>query len=406
MCNRLTIYFLAIGLFLFGPELASLAYGQTPILGPEVYTRGPGKPQKIVKSFSIEGHVPYALYVQNGDGKKGKVSSAVVEVNGIKILWPEDFDKQVDVLIAPVKLKEQNEIAVEVRSEPGTYVIVKILASTTPEILASVCPDHINVNGDTTVTISALMELKSNLTPSSVILTQYNETYKSATNLGSLYDDGTHGDLKAGDNQFRTQIVINESSPTRLHYRVSADYKYKEILKRVKSDFFSINVAKIPSVTETITPQGGTITIEGYASVTFPAGAFAASQSVTVSVTSSPETQEDYLESGEIFKAGPRLPYEIRIDSGFVEPVTSFNMVLFVPDSFIATLPSNAKIRIFVQIYQDGGEEVLDHFEIFPSTFNHATKTIQVTLSGNVFTNLRHIEDTYEAIVIVGTTFK
>lgn len=34
--------------------LTSFAYGQTPIFGPEVYTRGTGKPQKIVKSFSVQ----------------------------------------------------------------------------------------------------------------------------------------------------------------------------------------------------------------------------------------------------------------------------------------------------------------------------------------------------------------
>ncbi|MBI5875523.1 MAG: hypothetical protein HZB81_06745 [Deltaproteobacteria bacterium] len=155
-----------------------------------------------------------------------------------------------------------------------------------------------------------------------------------------------------------------------------------------------------------ISPQGGTVTLEGYASVIFPAGAFLNNNSVTVSATSFPETQENYNVSGSIFKAGPRLPYEIRINSGYVAPSTSFDVVLNVPDSFITTLPSGTKLRVFVQIFQEGGEEALDHFEIFPSTFDSIAKTISATLPDDVFTNLRHIEDTYEAIVIVGTTFK
>ncbi len=161
-----------------------------------------------------------------------------------------------------------------------------------------------------------------------------------------------------------------------------------------------------PSATGIIPPEGGIITLEGYASVTFPAGAFATSQDITIYVTSSPETQEDYDISGVIFEAGPRLPYEIRINSGYVAPSTSFDVLLNVPNSFIATLPVNAKIRVFVQIYQEGGEEILDHFEIFRSTFDPVAKTVSVTLPDDAFTNLRHIEDTYEAIIIVGTTFK
>lgn len=161
-----------------------------------------------------------------------------------------------------------------------------------------------------------------------------------------------------------------------------------------------------PSATGAIPPGGGTITLEGYASVTFPAGAFATNQNVSVFATSFPETEEDYNVSGSILKAGPRLPYEIRINSGYVAPSTSFDVVLNVPDTFIATLPTNAKIRVFVQIYYSSEHEVLDHFEIFSSVFDPVAKTVSVTLPDFAFTAMRHIEDTYEAIVIVGATFK
>lgn len=161
-----------------------------------------------------------------------------------------------------------------------------------------------------------------------------------------------------------------------------------------------------PSATGTIPSEGGTVTLEGYASVIFSAGAFTANQDVTVSATSFPETQEDYIESGSIFKAAHRLPYEIRINSGFVQPASSFDVILNVPDAFINTLPSNAKMRLFVQIYQDGGMEVLDNFEIFRSIFDPVTKTVRATLPKEVFTSLRHIENTYEAVIIIGSTLK
>ena len=159
-----------------------------------------------------------------------------------------------------------------------------------------------------------------------------------------------------------------------------------------------------PIATGTISPQGGTVTLEGYASVTFPAGAFAASQNVTVSATSLPETEEDFNVTAE----GPRLPYEIRINSGYVAPTASFDVLLNVPDSFIASLPSNYEIHAYAQIHEPpDAPELYDHFsDDFVSTFDSVTKTVHATLSDDAFTDLRHLDSTYEAIIIVGTTFK
>jgi len=158
-----------------------------------------------------------------------------------------------------------------------------------------------------------------------------------------------------------------------------------------------------PSAAGTISPQGGTVTLEGYATVTFPAGAFATSQNVTVSATSSPETQEDFNVTAE----GPRLPYEIRINSGYVAPTTSFDVILNVPDSFIVSIPSGYEIQVFVQIHEQlSAPEIYDHFHRFSSVFDSTAKILRTTLPKKAFTNLRQIEDTYEAIVIVGTALK
>lgn len=65
------------------------------------------------------------------------------------------------------------------------------------------------------------------------------------------------------------------------------------------------------TVTCNIPPGGGTCDLPGFASVTFPPGAFvtpAAFVPVTVSVTAFPETDEEFGETG----GDLRLPYEIR----------------------------------------------------------------------------------------------
>lgn len=399
---------LTVLLAFFTLAFIPLAYSETIVFGPEVYTRGTGKPQKIVKSFSaIRGQkqVPVTLSIKNGEGKRGKVTSAVIEINGKQVLGPEEFDKQVDEIKLPIKLDEQNEIAVEVRGKPGTYITVAVLREPLFEILAAAFGDYVNLNQPTTVTFSALLE-KSYPNLISVNLTQYDEKYKHVADLGILYDDGTHGDREAGDNSFRTQIVINELYPKMLNYRVSVVYKDNQTIKKVLSDFFSVNVAHIPSVTGVISPQGGTITLEGYAPVIFPAGAFPSNTTVKVMATSSPGTAEDYEHSVSIFEGGPRLPYEIRINSGYIEPATSFDIVLNVPDSFINTLPPNVDIQVFVQIFQASEHEAHDSFELFESTFDPLTKTVRAALPKSSFTIVRHVDGTYEAIVIVGTTLR
>ena len=133
MFNRLTVYLLAIGfglLSLLGSNFAVLAHGQTTIFGPEVYTRDTGKPQNIVKSFSVQNLTQeFTISVQNGEGKCGKVSSAVIELNGVRVVAPNEFNKQVDLITKPINLQEENEIAVQVRSEPGTSIVVTIVGS-------------------------------------------------------------------------------------------------------------------------------------------------------------------------------------------------------------------------------------------------------------------------------------
>lgn len=401
MFKKIKLYFLGIVLLLITPELTTLVYSQTTVFGPELYTRDTGKPQKIVKSFSANtGWVPFAISVKNGNGKKEKASSAVVDINGQSILNPDDFSKEISEIIVLVKLKAQNEIAVEVRGEPGTFITVTILGNSEPEISGYAEPDYVNLSIDTTVTILAFLE-KPN--PTSINLAQYDSKYMPVADLGILYDDGTHGDRKAGDNDFTAQIAINRSSTEMLYYRISALYKKSDgTFRNVLSNFFSVNAAHIPSVTGIVSPQGGTMTLEGYAIVTFPAGAFTADNTVTISATLSPESQSDFEDTIPT----PHLPYEIRINSGYVAPVTSFDVIVNIPDSFIASLPTNYKVEVYAQYFEPpDAPEIYGHFEDFPSTFDQIAKTVSTTLPKRIFSTMHHIDDTYEVVIIVGTFY-
>lgn len=109
-------------------------------------------------------------------------------------------------------------------------------------------PNNALTNTPTTVTITAQIGVDPDLIPYSVYLIKYNETYRPVANLGRLYDDGTHGDSLQGDNIFTALITVNEPSPTTLNFRVSV--AYRGTLRRVLSDFFSIDVVQLPSEEE------------------------------------------------------------------------------------------------------------------------------------------------------------
>jgi archaellum component FlaG (FlaF/FlaG flagellin family) len=267
------------------------AYGQTSIFGPRIYTRNSGRPQPVTAQFSVgDPSGDFTLVVRNGGAQDGRVSSALIKVNGAVVVDPSEFNQQIERIEKSVSLRAQNEISVELRSAPGTSVEITILGSSTT-----------------------------------------------------------------------------------------------------------------PSTTEVISPAGGTITLGGIA-VVFPSGAFPADTLVTVSLTSSEETREDFEVTAEIFSPGARLPFEIRINSGLTPPATPIKAVVNLPDSFLSSLPTDSEVQAFAQVFENGGEETLDSFELFPSSFDPTTKILSVDLPLEVFTAERKIDPSYEAIVIIGST--
>lgn len=159
-----------------------------------------------------------------------------------------------------------------------------------------------------------------------------------------------------------------------------------------------------PPVTKIISSAGGTVSQPGFAALTFPANSFNANTSVNLSATHTAETQADFRVTAQIFSAGLRTPFEVRINSGLTPPATSFDAVIQVPASFLKSMPVEAEIQAFAEVFQDVGEESLDSFEMFSSTFDPVAKTVRVTLPKEAFTNRRRVDELFEAIIVVGTT--
>ena len=153
---------------------------------------------------------------------------------------------------------------------------------------------------------------------------------------------------------------------------------------------------KAQTVTAKIPPIGGAVDIEGYASVIFPAGTFNAAQDVKISITASPPIQDIF----EANATGPRLPYEIRINTGYKAPGKEVEVSVNYPDSFFA---SDYQIHVFARMHDNpDAPDVHDRFFMISSGLDDIVKTAKATLPEHAFSNRHGKNGTYEAIITVG----
>ncbi len=270
----------ALSLYI-GIGLFSCAYGHSVAFGPEIYSSESGKSQRVVKHFSVHDvNQKFFISVQSGKGSEQGVVGAAIDLNGERIVSRDEIGKQFKMLTKPVKLKEQNDIAVEVTGESESPIIVTIIS------------------------------------------------------------------LKA------------------------------------------------QTVTAKISPLGGRLNIEEYALVTFPAKAFDVTQDVRMSINASPSTQDIF----EANAAGPRLPYEIRINTGNKAPATTVAISVKYPESFFS---SDYRMQICARMYDNPDTpDVHDKFCLIDSGVSH-TGAIITSLPKEVFSNHYGKNGTYEAIITI-----
>ena len=153
--------------------------------------------------------------------------------------------------------------------------------------------------------------------------------------------------------------------------------------------------------TAVISPDGGTVKLEGFATVVFPPDAFGSPQTVALMASISPATQQRY--DMDVPPRGQALPYHIIVSTGNVAPAAGFEVILEVPDTFLASLPPNHTVRVFAQIVGGGAEEALDEFDPLASDFEPATKVVRARVPRRAVRPPRSNAGTIEAILLVGS---
>lgn len=87
-----------------------------------------GEPVRQEMSFSGLGYKDFVLKVNNGEDGSNQISSAVITLNGVKILGPADFNQKVLHLERAIVPQETtNTLSVSLRSNPGGYLHVQVL---------------------------------------------------------------------------------------------------------------------------------------------------------------------------------------------------------------------------------------------------------------------------------------
>jgi len=137
--------------------------GTFAVFGPRDFKRVSGEPDVVRETFPVRNtSLAYKLRLDNGGsaGTFGKVSSAIVKINGVEIFGTNDFNsKTPPVLEKAVTVAATNELSVELRGAPGDGVTLAILGedSEAPVIDATLSPspnlDFWN-NGPVTVTFT------------------------------------------------------------------------------------------------------------------------------------------------------------------------------------------------------------------------------------------------------------
>ncbi|HEX2189917.1 MAG TPA: M23 family metallopeptidase [Longimicrobiaceae bacterium] len=158
------------------------------------------------------------------------------------------------------------------------------------------------------------------------------------------------------------------------------------------------------STTEFVGPDGKTIVLPGFAMVTLQPQSFASTQKVVVSATSTEETRTDFTATAEVlFDAGPRMPHELRINTGAAAPTKDVEVHLSIPESFLSAVEPGYRTTVFGQWLEDGGSETLDVFDVLPGEFETAQREARFVIPAALFTDRRTPDSSYEAVVVLGT---
>jgi hypothetical protein len=97
------------------------------VYGPANFERTTNNKNIYFDDFSLSNiDKNYTLYIQNGDSETNQASSALISLNGEKVVKTDRFNQKVQLITENVSLQSINELEIEMRSKPGSGITLWI----------------------------------------------------------------------------------------------------------------------------------------------------------------------------------------------------------------------------------------------------------------------------------------
>ena len=121
-------FFAVVGMW----TAASLPAVETNVFGPRTYQRVTGAPITEREGFVTTAGPARVRIVNGAANGTGRVSAAVVVLNGVTLATPSMFSQKVAELHFETQLLASNQIGVEVRGAPGSFLTITIVQDLAP----------------------------------------------------------------------------------------------------------------------------------------------------------------------------------------------------------------------------------------------------------------------------------
>ena len=165
MIQRNAISFLSrrlISFLMLWGLCVSISYGShVVVFGPDDFIRETSEPFTEIRNFSIlDPTREYKLRIDNGglysdleqitESSLEEVSSAVLLLNGVEVVSQNDFNKTVKVIEKDITLLADNQLTVQLSSQPGSGISISIIRVDVVDITE---PDNLSLFNSSPITV-------------------------------------------------------------------------------------------------------------------------------------------------------------------------------------------------------------------------------------------------------------
>jgi murein DD-endopeptidase MepM/ murein hydrolase activator NlpD len=161
---------------------------------------------------------------------------------------------------------------------------------------------------------------------------------------------------------------------------------------------FSVSVPT-GAASAVVGPDGGQVSVAGIGSVTFATGSLESSRTVKVTVTSQAVADSVFTALTAPLLGGVRLPYEVRVNTGSIQPSSNVQATLELPAG--SSIPAGFQPYAFGQAAWGLPEEGENSFTLLAPSEGAPADPLTVDVPPWLFSNRVSDDGTFEAVLLL-----